>query len=79
MQRHRAPAIRPRYAVIREEQARWFTFGWPLMRRSVLRLGESLAQAGAIAQPEDVFFLRHAELEQLHADYRSVVQQRRAE
>jgi len=29
-----------RYATIREEQARWFTLGWPLLRRAVLRLGE---------------------------------------
>jgi rifampicin phosphotransferase len=71
--------VAQRYAVIREEQARWFTLGWPLMRRSVLRLGESLVQAGAIEQPQDVFFLHRAELEQPHADLHDPVQQRRAE
>ncbi|HEX6544107.1 MAG TPA: PEP-utilizing enzyme, partial [Ktedonobacterales bacterium] len=52
-----------RYAVLREEQAWWFTLGWPLMRRAVLRLGEELRQRGMIERGEDVFFLTRAELE----------------
>jgi len=54
--------VAQRYAVIREEQARSLTLGWPLLRRCVLRLGESLAAAGAIETPEDAFFLTRAEL-----------------
>jgi pyruvate,water dikinase len=72
-------AVAQRYAVIREEQARWFTLGWPLMRRCVLRLGESLVRAGAIGQPEDVFFLSRVELDQPCADMQDAVQHRRAE
>jgi hypothetical protein len=36
--------VAQRYAVIREEQTRWFTLGWPVLRRCVLRLGEALSQ-----------------------------------
>jgi hypothetical protein len=49
--------VAQRYAVIREEQARWFTLGWPLIRRAVLRLGDSKRAAGALEVAEDVFFL----------------------
>jgi pyruvate,water dikinase len=55
--------VAQRYAVLREEQVAWFTLGWPLMRRAVLRLGNELHQRGMIAQAEDVFFLTRAELE----------------
>jgi len=56
-------ALAQRYAVLREEQASWFTLGWPFLRRAVLRLGEELRRRGAIAQVEDVFFLTKAEVE----------------
>lgn len=49
--------VTQRYAVIREEQARDLTLGWPLLRRCVHRLGDRLHTAGGIAEPEDVFFL----------------------
>jgi len=52
-----------RYAVIREEQARSLTLGWPLLRRCVLRLGEPLA-ADLAAGADDAFFLTRAELTQ---------------
>jgi len=67
-----------RFAAIREEQAGSFTLGWPLLRRCVLRLGQTLETAGAIKQAEDVFFLTRAEL---HADgrCREAVKRRRAE
>jgi phosphohistidine swiveling domain-containing protein len=52
-----------RYAVVREQQARLFTLGWPLLRTCVLRLGERLAERGAITEPSDVFFLTRHELE----------------
>lgn len=55
-------ALAQRYARLREEQAGWFTLGWPLMRRAVLRLGEELRGRGAIEQGDDVFFLTRQEL-----------------
>ena len=71
--------VAQRYAVIREEQARSFTLGWPLMRRCVLRLGEGLARAGAIECADDVFFLTYAELTQAPSTLRDAVTRRRAE
>ncbi|HEU5348083.1 MAG TPA: PEP-utilizing enzyme, partial [Ktedonobacterales bacterium] len=50
------------YAVLREEQAGWFTLGWPFMRRAVLRLGEELRLRGTIERAEDVFYLTYSEL-----------------
>jgi rifampicin phosphotransferase len=46
---------------LREEQLREFTLPWPVMRRAVLRIGERLAERGAIADAADVFFLTHDE------------------
>ena len=54
--------VAQRYAVLREQQARDFTLGWPLLRRCALRLGEGLAEDGAIDDRADVFFLTRAEL-----------------
>jgi phosphohistidine swiveling domain-containing protein len=54
--------VAQRYAALREQQARQFTLAWPLLRRCALRLGEHLQTKGVIDQPEDVFFLTHAEL-----------------
>jgi pyruvate,water dikinase len=51
-----------RYAVLREEQSRWLTLGWPLLRRCVLRLGELARADGVIETPGQVFFLTRAEL-----------------
>lgn len=56
-------ALAQRYAVLREEQAGWFTLGWPLLRRAVLRLGAYLRANGAIEQADDVFFLTRSEVE----------------
>jgi len=47
--------------LVREEQVRDFTIGWPVMRRAVIRIGEALAARGVIADPDDVFFLTRAE------------------
>jgi rifampicin phosphotransferase len=52
-----------RYAVIREQQARQLTLGWPLLRRCALRLGGLLQAHGVIDAAEDVFFLTRAELD----------------
>lgn len=58
--------VSQRYAGLREEQARLFTLGWPVMRRAVMRLGEALRARGAIDQATDVFFLTRAELSSPH-------------
>lgn len=72
------------YAVVREQQTRLFTLGWPVLRRCALRLGAHLADRGLIGRSEDVFFLTRDELdttltgaraEPLHAE----VQRRRTE
>ena len=46
---------------IREEQTEELTIAWPVLRRAVLRIGEALAERGAIAEPDDIFFLTRAE------------------
>jgi len=55
--------VAQRYAVIREQQARQLTLGWPLLRRCALHLGQTLQAGGVIDQAEDVFFLTRAELD----------------
>ncbi len=50
-----------RLVLIREEQVRDLTISWPVMRRAVLRIGETLAARGVIAGSDDVFFLARAE------------------
>jgi pyruvate,water dikinase len=49
--------VAQRYAVIREEQARDLTLGWPLLRRCARRLGELSREAGAIDEVDEIFFL----------------------
>lgn len=67
-----------RYAGLREEQARHFTLGWPLLRRCVLRLGKAARAVGVLDWPEDVFFLTRAELH-ARTRHQDVVARRRAE
>ena len=55
-------ATAQRFGRIREEQVASFTFGWPVMRRALLRLGGILTERGVLLAAEDVFFLTHAEL-----------------
>ncbi|GAB5080495.1 PEP/pyruvate-binding domain-containing protein [Arthrobacter sp. AD-310] len=55
-------AVARHYALLREEQAREFTLGWPLLRRCAALIGVRLQQAGVIASPGDVFFLTRQEL-----------------
>jgi hypothetical protein len=45
--------VAQRYAVLREQQARQLTLGWPLLRRCALRLGETLRAEGVIDRAED--------------------------
>jgi len=49
-------------ASLREEQVPVLTISWPVMRRALLRIGESLVARGVIADPDDVFFLTHDEV-----------------
>jgi pyruvate,water dikinase len=67
-----------RYAGLREEQARWFTLGWPLLRRCALRLGEAARATGIVDRPDDVFFLCRAELWS-RSGFQDTVARRRAE
>ena len=56
---------------LREEQVGELTLPWPVMRRAVLRIGESLVERGAIANVDDIFFLTREEtLEALAAEDR---------
>jgi phosphohistidine swiveling domain-containing protein len=54
--------VNQRYAVIREEQARDLTLGWPVLRACVRRLGEHMVATGAIEQADDVFFRTREEV-----------------
>jgi rifampicin phosphotransferase len=47
--------VAQRYATLREQQARDFTLGWPVLRHCALRLGEKFAEDGVIDEPSDVF------------------------
>jgi rifampicin phosphotransferase len=69
--------VAQRYAVLRELQARQLTVGWPLLRRCVLRVGETLCADGVIDRAEDVFFLTRAELDTRAAPLQELVNQRR--
>jgi pyruvate,water dikinase len=73
--------VAQRYARLREEQARWFTLGWPLLRRCTLRFGQAAQDAGLLDKSEDVFFLTRQELRGDAAAGRlqELVAQRRAE
>jgi phosphohistidine swiveling domain-containing protein len=54
--------VNQRYAVIREEQARDFTLGWPVLRACVRRLGEHMVATGAMERVDDVFFCKRDEV-----------------
>jgi pyruvate,water dikinase len=73
---HALLQVAQRYAVIREQQARQLTLGWPLLRRCALRLGQILHAHGVIDQAEDVFYLTRAELD-THTPLQELVNQRR--
>jgi rifampicin phosphotransferase len=67
--------VAQRYAMLREEQARQLTLGWPLLRRCALRLGGTLHAHGVIDRAEDVFFLTRTELD-TRARLQELVEQR---
>jgi len=52
-----------RYGLLREELAPELTLGWPVLRRSVHRLGELLVGHGVLRAPEQIFFLTRDEVE----------------
>ena len=60
--RERLLVTAQRYAVVREQQTRQFTLGWPLLRRCARRLAGHLQHTGVLADPPDVFFLTRVEL-----------------
>jgi pyruvate,water dikinase len=68
--------VAQRYATLREQQAREFTLGWPLLRRCALRLGEAITEDGAIDDPADVYFLTRPELG-AHEGTRNAVAERK--
>jgi pyruvate,water dikinase len=67
------------YALLREEQARDFTLGWPLLRRCLTAIGEHLRDAGVIAAPDDVYFLTLEAFEPDAGPQHAVVDRRRRE
>ncbi|MFI5891093.1 PEP/pyruvate-binding domain-containing protein [Actinoplanes sp. NPDC051513] len=73
--------VTQRYTVIREQQARTFTLAWPVLRRCARRLGQHLAEIGAISAIDDVFFCTRPELDTTattdHAALTSAVAERR--
>jgi phosphohistidine swiveling domain-containing protein len=60
--------VSQRYAVIREQQADEFTLAWPVLRACATRLGQHLADLGAIQQPDDVYFCTRNEVTSTLAD-----------
>ena len=72
-------AVAQHYAILREDQARDFTLGWPLLRRCAARMGTLLRQSGVIANPDDVYFLTRAELRADAPPQHAVVARRRQE
>ncbi|RKR20050.1 PEP/pyruvate-binding domain-containing protein [Arthrobacter oryzae] len=51
-----------RAAPIREDALADVGLAWPLLRRMLFELGQRLVDSGVIAEPADVFWLRHREL-----------------
>lgn len=49
-------------APIREDALADVGLAWPLLRRMLFELGQRLVDSGVIAEPADVFWLRHREL-----------------
>ncbi|MCT9870880.1 PEP-utilizing enzyme [Paenarthrobacter aurescens] len=65
------------YAAVREEQALHLSLGWPVLRRCAQRLGDHLASAGAVVEPQDIHFLTLEEVRRPERDYRGQVEGRR--
>jgi pyruvate,water dikinase len=76
-----------RFAPLREDALADAGLGWPMLRRMVREVGRRMVAAGAIAQPDDVFFLmweeaqaaaRALDTRQPPEDYARAVAERRA-
>jgi phosphohistidine swiveling domain-containing protein len=76
-----------RYAPLREDALADVGLGWPLLRRMVREIGRRIVVAGAVSEPDAVFWLKEDEVEaaartvdadQAVSDYRTVVAERRA-
>jgi pyruvate,water dikinase len=55
--------VAQRYAVIREEQSRDLTLGWPVLRACAARLGQHLTEQHLLATAEAVHFCTRAEVD----------------
>jgi phosphohistidine swiveling domain-containing protein len=71
--------VTQRYAVIREQQARDLTYGWPLLRRCAHRLGEHMVGAGGLTDPGQVYFLTRTELDNPTTDHTPAAARRQTE
>jgi rifampicin phosphotransferase len=76
-----------RYAPLREDALADVGLGWPIMRRMLHEIGRRLAEVHEIAEPDDVYWLKVDELENVAnaldanqpiQDFRGVVTERRA-
>ncbi|WP_458781971.1 PEP/pyruvate-binding domain-containing protein [Arthrobacter sp. D3-16] len=72
-------AVAQHYALLREEQVRDFTLGWPLLRRCAAGIGTQLEQSGVIRHPDDVYFLTRQDLRPDAPPQQDNVAARRAE
>jgi pyruvate,water dikinase len=52
-----------RYAPLREDALADVGLGWPMLRRMLREVARRMVVAGAIAQPDDVFYLKREEVE----------------
>lgn len=57
-----------RLAPIREDALADIGLAWPTIRRFLLAVGARLARAGAVDEPDDVFWLRRDEVDEAAAD-----------
>ena len=55
------------FAPLREDSIAFIGFGYPQLRRMLKELGRRMVQAGAIARPDDVFWLTETEVEEASA------------
>lgn len=72
-------ALAQHYALLREEQARDFTLGWPLLRQCAVQIGTQLQRAGVIDSPDDVYFLARADVRTGAPPQQDAVSRRRAD
>jgi phosphohistidine swiveling domain-containing protein len=64
-------------APIREDALADVGLAWPQVRRMLLEIGRRLQQAGVINDPNDVFWLRHSEIDESAGNLADQVEQRK--